>query len=158
MRGRRSWNRMLAAPVPGGTQVHVAKCTPCTRSPCLLAPTHLVATAPHAAALLTCALRQPCPSTPCNPWYELCPLQFAGKAATLWQSGQCCDRRMQRSGGRARADSSVVFPRSQLPSVVRCGLFVGCMSLIVPAAGDLLCFAIASRVCTCNTCHRTSQW
>jgi hypothetical protein len=28
-------------------QVHVAKCTPCTRSPCLLAPTHLVATAPQ---------------------------------------------------------------------------------------------------------------
>jgi hypothetical protein len=71
----------------------------CTRSPCLLAPTHLVATAPHAAALLTCALLRSSPGATGPPTAKCQPGQLAraayyGLASPLMATYTC----MQHGG------------------------------------------------------------
>jgi hypothetical protein len=76
--------------------VHVAKCTPCTRSPCLLAPTHLVATAPHAAALLTCALLRSSPGATGPPTAQSSVTcggrRRWGRGVRQWSGwGGCCE-------------------------------------------------------------------
>jgi hypothetical protein len=92
-----------------GTQVHQAGMTQQRPPPLPIAHIRHSRTMPALAATglqqrrhlsLLHPLRQPRPATPCNPCCELCQLQFAGKAATLWQSGQCCDRRSGQVEGR----------------------------------------------------------